>query len=117
MSEISDLQVNSHGDSAIVTGTWVGKGVDGMGKPIDTKERWVDTWVKNDGKWQVRRLRIRYPDCHEVSMKLGGKGPAVRPTKEFYLPPDPHLHLRPWPETGTGPMRVDASARRSAIIL
>ena len=52
VSEISDLQVNSHGDSAIVTGMWVGKGVDGMGKPIDTKERWVDTWVKNDGKWR-----------------------------------------------------------------
>jgi ketosteroid isomerase-like protein len=52
VSEISDLQVNSHGDSAIVTGMWTGKGVDGMGRPIDTKERWVDTWVKNDGKWR-----------------------------------------------------------------
>jgi ketosteroid isomerase-like protein len=51
-SEISDLKVNTYGDSAVVTGTWTGKGVDGSGKPIDTKERWADTWVKNDGKWQ-----------------------------------------------------------------
>ena len=52
VSEISDVMVNTHGDSAVVTGTWTGKGVDGMGKAIDTKERWVDTWVKQDGKWQ-----------------------------------------------------------------
>ncbi len=52
ISEVSDLQVNPHGDSAVVTGTWTGKGVDGMGKPVDAKERWADTWVKKDGKWQ-----------------------------------------------------------------
>jgi ketosteroid isomerase-like protein len=51
-SELSELQVNTHGDSAVVTGTWTGKGVDGSGKPIDTKERWADTWVKNGAKWQ-----------------------------------------------------------------
>ena len=52
VSEVSDLQVPSHGDSAIVTGTWTGKGVDGSGKPIDARERWADTWVKNGDKWQ-----------------------------------------------------------------
>lgn len=52
VSEISDLRVNTHGDSAVVTGTWTGKGVDGTGKPVDTKERWADTWVQSDGKWQ-----------------------------------------------------------------
>jgi ketosteroid isomerase-like protein len=52
VSQLSDLKVNTHGDSAIVTGTWTGKGVDGMGKPIDARERWADTWVKTDGKWQ-----------------------------------------------------------------
>jgi ketosteroid isomerase-like protein len=52
VSEISDMQVNEHGDSAIVTGTWTGKGVDGTGKAIDARERWADTWVKKDGKWQ-----------------------------------------------------------------
>jgi ketosteroid isomerase-like protein len=52
VSEISELQVTPHGDSAVVTGTWTGKGVDGTGKPIDAKERWADTWVMKDGKWQ-----------------------------------------------------------------
>ena len=51
VSEIADLRVNQHGDSAVVTGTWMGKGMDSMGNPIDTKERWADTWVKHDGKW------------------------------------------------------------------
>lgn len=52
ISEISDVQVDQHGDSAIVTGVWRGKGTDNMGKPVDTRERWVDTWVMKDGKWE-----------------------------------------------------------------
>jgi ketosteroid isomerase-like protein len=52
-NEIGDLKVIVHGDSAIVTGSWTGKGTDGGGKAIDAKERWVDTWVKaSNGKWQ-----------------------------------------------------------------
>ena len=52
-NEISDMKVTVHGDSAIVTGTWVGKGTDGTGKAVDAKERWADTWVKAaNGKWQ-----------------------------------------------------------------
>jgi ketosteroid isomerase-like protein len=52
-NEISDMKVTVHGDSAIVTGTWVGKGTDGAGKAIDARERWADTWVKTaGGKWQ-----------------------------------------------------------------
>ena len=52
-NEIADMKVTVHGDSAIVTGSWTGKGTDGTGKAVDTKERWVDTWVKMaDGKWQ-----------------------------------------------------------------
>jgi ketosteroid isomerase-like protein len=51
-NEISDMRVLVHGDSAIVTGSWVGKGTDGYGKPVDAKERWADTWVKGaNGKW------------------------------------------------------------------
>ncbi len=52
-NELGDMKVVVHGDSAIVTGTWTGKGTDGAGKAVDAKERWVDTWVKTaDGKWQ-----------------------------------------------------------------
>jgi len=52
VSELSDIQVSTHGDSAVVTGVWHGKGTDSMGKSVDARERWADTWVKKDGKWQ-----------------------------------------------------------------
>ena len=50
---IGDMKVTVHGDSAIVTGSWVGNGTDGTGKAVNAKERWADTWVKMaNGKWQ-----------------------------------------------------------------
>jgi len=52
-NEISDVKVMAYGDTAIATGAWSGKGVDGDGTKIDRNERWTDTWVKmKDGKWQ-----------------------------------------------------------------
>ncbi len=52
-NQISDIKVVPYGNSAVVTGVWTGKGTDGTGKQVDTKERWVDTWVKMPGgKWQ-----------------------------------------------------------------
>ena len=52
-NEISDLKVTVHGDTGVVTGIWVGKGNDGAGKAIDSKERFVDSWAKMaDGKWR-----------------------------------------------------------------
>ncbi len=53
VSAVSDMKVQVHGDSAVVTGIWTGKGTDGAGKAVDGRERFVDTWVKMpDGKWQ-----------------------------------------------------------------
>jgi ketosteroid isomerase-like protein len=52
MSELSDMQVMQHGDTAIVTGTWTGKGTSADGKPFNAKEHWTDTWVKKNGQWQ-----------------------------------------------------------------
>ena len=50
---ISDVKVSVYGDTAIATGAWAGKGVDGDGTKVDRRERWTDTWVKmKDGKWQ-----------------------------------------------------------------
>jgi ketosteroid isomerase-like protein len=50
---ISDVKVTVYGDTAIATGAWAGKGVDGDGTKIDRHERWTDTWVKMPGgKWQ-----------------------------------------------------------------
>src|SRR6478672_8196746 len=52
-NEIADMKVTVHGDTAIVTGSWTGKGTDGAGKAVDARERWADTWVKvGEGKWQ-----------------------------------------------------------------
>jgi len=53
VSEVSDMKVQVHGDTAVVTGLWTGKGTDGAGKAFDGRERFADTWVKMpDGKWQ-----------------------------------------------------------------
>jgi len=50
---ISDVKVSVYGNTAIATGAWAGKGVDGDGTRIDRHERWTDTWVKNkNGRWQ-----------------------------------------------------------------
>ena len=50
---ISDVKVSVYGDTAIATGAWAGKGIDGDGTRIDRHERWTDTWIKTKGgKWQ-----------------------------------------------------------------
>jgi ketosteroid isomerase-like protein len=50
---ISSVEVAVYGDSAVATGAWAGKGVDGDGTRIDRRERWTDTWVRTgDGMWQ-----------------------------------------------------------------
>jgi uncharacterized protein (TIGR02246 family) len=52
-NEISHVKVSVYGDTAIATGAWAGRGVDGDGTKVDRRERWTDTWVKTkDGKWQ-----------------------------------------------------------------
>jgi hypothetical protein len=51
-NEISDVKVTIYSSTAIATGVWAGKGVDGDGTKIDRKERWTDTWVNMpNGKW------------------------------------------------------------------
>jgi ketosteroid isomerase-like protein len=50
---ISDVKVTAYRTTAIATGSWSGKGIDGDGAKIDRHERWTDTWVKMaNGKWQ-----------------------------------------------------------------
>jgi len=51
--EASDMKVTSYGNVAVVTGVWKGKGTGSDGKPLDDRDRFVDTWHKGaDGKWQ-----------------------------------------------------------------
>lgn len=52
-ADYENLQVTVFGDTAIATGGGRFKGTDASGKPIDSHERFTDTWVKMpDGKWQ-----------------------------------------------------------------
>ena len=52
-NEIGDVKVRLYGNTAIATGTWTGKGVDGDGTKIDRHERWTDTWIRMPGgNWQ-----------------------------------------------------------------
>jgi len=41
---ISEVKVKVYGDTAVATGSWRGKGMDGDGTRIDRTERWTDTW-------------------------------------------------------------------------
>jgi uncharacterized protein (TIGR02246 family) len=51
--DYEDLKVTVFGDTAIATGIFTAKGTDPSGKPLDTRERFTDTWVKMpNGKWQ-----------------------------------------------------------------
>ncbi len=50
--EYADLKVTVFGRTAIATGTFIGKGTDSTGKPVDDRSRFTDTWVKMaSGKW------------------------------------------------------------------
>ena len=51
-NEISGVKVTAHGNTAIATGVWTGKGTGPDGKAVNTREHWVDTWAKMpNGKW------------------------------------------------------------------
>jgi ketosteroid isomerase-like protein len=51
--EYPDMKITVFGDTAIATGGFKGKGIDELGKPFESLERWTDTWVKMpNGKWQ-----------------------------------------------------------------
>jgi uncharacterized protein (TIGR02246 family) len=51
--DYENVQIAVYGDTAIVTGEFVGKGTDSSGKAINDHSRYTDTWVKMpNGKWQ-----------------------------------------------------------------
>lgn len=53
LNGISDVKVTVFPSTAIATGAWSGRGVDGDGTKIDRSERWTDTWIKMpNGQWQ-----------------------------------------------------------------
>ena len=53
LSEMSDLKVRIHGDTAIVTGAYHEKGI-ANGKPYEYHDRLTDAWMMmTDGRWQL----------------------------------------------------------------
>lgn len=44
------MVVHLHGDTAIVTGVFVIKGID-HGKPYSQRDRFIDTWFCKNGQW------------------------------------------------------------------
>lgn len=48
---IKDLNVESYGDAAVVTGIYRVHGVD-KGKPYDDEGRFTDTWIRKSGQWE-----------------------------------------------------------------
>jgi len=52
-ADYTDLKVMVFGNAAIAIGNFRAKGTDPSGKPLDTEERFTDTWIKMpNGKWQ-----------------------------------------------------------------
>ncbi len=52
LSDMSDVKVRMHGNTAVVTGAYHEKGTDNA-KPYEYKDRFTDVWMNIAGKWQV----------------------------------------------------------------
>jgi len=49
---LDDIQVRIYGDVAMVTGRNTVKSMRN-GRDISGQERWTDTWIRHDGRWQA----------------------------------------------------------------
>lgn len=52
ISDMVDLKVRVHGNTAVVTGAYHEKGTI-KGKPYEYHDRFTDVWMNVDGRWQV----------------------------------------------------------------
>ena len=52
VSDMSDVKVRMHGNTAVVTGAYHEKGTD-KGKPYEYNDRFTDVWMNIAGKWQA----------------------------------------------------------------
>ena len=52
VSELLDMKVRLHGNTAVVTGQYHEVGTE-KGKPYEYHDRLTDTWMFLDGRWQV----------------------------------------------------------------
>ena len=61
VSEMSDLRVRMHGNTAVVTGAYHEKGIE-KGKPYDDRDRLTDVWMNLGGRWQL--IASHYSSIH-----------------------------------------------------
>ncbi len=59
-SEMTDLKVRMHGNTAIVTGAYHEKGTS-KGKPYESRDRLTDVWMKTSSGWQVVAAHYSIP--------------------------------------------------------
>lgn len=52
VSDMSDLQVRMHGNTAVVTGAYHEKGTD-KGKAYEYRDRLTDIWMNYSGRWRL----------------------------------------------------------------
>ena len=52
ISEMSDLQVRMHGNTAVVTGAYHEQGTD-KGKGYEYRDRLTDIWMNYNGNWRL----------------------------------------------------------------
>lgn len=52
VSDMSDLQVRMHGNTAVVTGAYHEKGTD-KGKSYEYRDRLTDIWMNYNGRWRL----------------------------------------------------------------
>jgi ketosteroid isomerase-like protein len=52
VSEMSDLKVRGHGNTAVVTGAYHERGTD-RGKPYEDDDRLTDVWMNVNGRWRL----------------------------------------------------------------
>lgn len=50
-SKVDDMKVFVYKDTAVVNGRWKAKFVE-KGKPVDTSERFTDTYIRENGQWR-----------------------------------------------------------------
>jgi hypothetical protein len=53
LADTSDMDVNVDGDRAQVTGVYHTRGTDKDGKAFERRTRYIDTFVRRDGRWQI----------------------------------------------------------------
>jgi len=60
VADIPEMKIRLHGDTAIVTGVFHEKGIDGK-KPYEIRDRFTDIWMRQSGKWRLVAAHYAQP--------------------------------------------------------